>query len=227
MRSNLKLMSILFLFAAISLSAGAVERMGLYQVTPGDRYSTYFDTVAWSYIDRGHFNIQVFFGKDDSKKDSKPGKGNNQFFIRLNLEQYKKIFENTADIRDMKINDNQWDRTISASTQDGVRTVYMTFTNAVDDEITEVFKRGRFEVVMAKDRISAMKLLVEQKRFLNFGGYKKVFLGEAKNLKKAEHGLSLRDEGETGRVTSLKAIKFALQEKTTQSFNQAVKIDKQ
>jgi hypothetical protein len=46
MRSNLKLMSVLFLFAAMAISAGAVETMGLYQVTPGDRYSTYFDTVA-------------------------------------------------------------------------------------------------------------------------------------------------------------------------------------
>jgi hypothetical protein len=226
MRSNLKLMSVLFLFAAMALSAGAVETMGLYQVTPGDRYSTYFDTVAWSYTGRGYFNIQVFFGKEDSKKDSKPGKGNNQFFLQITLDQYNKLFESNAAVKDMKLNDNLWDRTISASSQDGVRTVYMTFTNAIDGEITEVFKRGRFEVVMEKDRISSMKMLIEQKRFLNFGGYKKVFVGEAQNLKKAEHGLSLRDEGETGRVKSMKAIKFALQDKTGKSFKQAVKMDR-
>ncbi len=225
-KKNLKLLCCVFLLTAISLSAGAAETMGLYQVTPGNSHSTYFDTVAWSYTRSGYFNVQIFFGKQDAQKDADPGKGNNQFFIELTPEQYAKIFSSSAALRELKINDYMWNRTFTASSQDNIRTVRMSFTNATDDEISEVFKRGRMEIVMSKDQINSLKFFVERKRFLSVGGYKKVFTGEAHNIKKVANGLALRDEGEIGRIESIKAIAGALNDKTAKGFREAIALDK-
>lgn len=225
-KKNLKLLCCVLLLTAISLSSGAAETMGLYQVTPGKGHSTYFDTVAWTYTRPGYFNVQIFFGKQNTQKDTEAGKGNNQFFIELTPEQYAKIFSGSKTLNELKIKDHMWDRTFTAASNDNIRTVGMSFTNAIDDEITEVFKRGRMEIVMSKDKINSIKFFVEQKRFMSLGGYKKVFVGEARNLKKVVDGLSLRDEGEVGRVNSVTGITAALKDKTGKGFKEAVTIDK-
>lgn len=226
MRTNFRLLSLIFLFAAIAFSAGAAETMGLYQVKPGDDYSTYFDTVAWSYTRPNFFNVQIFFGKGDIKEDDRPGKGNNQFFFELTRQQYEKIFESDKTYRNIKINDNIWNRNVSASTVNGKRVIKTSFTNSLDDEITEVFKRGRLEIIIGEDKIHSLKLFVERKRLLGMFGYKDLFLGEATNLKKVANGLALRDEGEAGRLKSAHLIDMALKDKSAKNFYKVLKLQK-
>jgi hypothetical protein len=200
--------------------------MGLYQVKPGDDYSTYFDTVAWSYTKPNFFNVQIFFGKADIKKDDRPGKGNNQFFFELTRKQYEKIFESDKTFRNIKINDHIWNRNVSVSNVNGKRVVKTSFSNAIDAEVSEVFKRGRLEIVLGKNKIESIKLFVERKRLLGMFGYKDLFLGEATNLKKVASGLALRDEGEAGRLKSAKLIDMALKDKSAQNFFKVLKLQK-
>jgi hypothetical protein len=205
----------------------AAETMGLYQngKRGGSAYSR-FDTVAWSYTRRGHFNVQIYFGKRDIKKKSDEKSADNQFFFEVTPEQYARIFEGNVDVVNMPINDGLWNRSVSTRVMRGRRIVRITFTNAIDDEITEVFKKGFLEMFIAENEIQSMKMLIERKRFMNIGGYKTVFAGEAKRLKKIANGLSLVDEGELGRVTTSSAIKAALATKDNKSFINAIKSEK-
>jgi hypothetical protein len=149
-----------------------------------------------------------------------------QFNFLLTLDEYHKIFESNKELVGFQQNDHIWARKISAKTVDGKRYINVKFENAVDDEVTDVFKRGTLEIVLENDKISLMRMFKEKKRFLGFGGYKTIFKGEARNMKRTVKGLALRDEGEMGRVSSVKAVKIALKDKSAQSFSAAIKADK-
>lgn len=222
-----KILTALFcMIVAFSGSAFAVESMGLYQVKAGDDHSTFFETVAYSYMARGHFTVQITFGEKETQKIDKNSGLAPQFFFLLTRADYEKIFEGNQKLENFAMNDHMWSRKISAETVGGKRTVRVQFENAVDDEITSVFKRGNLEIVLEKGKISLMRMMKEKKRVLNFGGYKTIFLGEARNMNRSAAGLSLRDEGEMGRVTTAAAIDIALVEKNIKSFQAALAAEK-
>jgi len=205
----------------------AVETMGLYLNGKGIGNSdTRFDTIAWSYTKRGHFNVQIFFGDKDIKKKADEKSADNQFFLEITPEQYNRIFEGNVDVVNMPVNDGIWSRSVSTKVMRGRRIVRITFTNAIDDEITEVFKKGSLEMFIAENEIQTMKMTIERKRFMNIGGYKPVFIAEANRLKKVANGLSLVDEGELGRVSTDAAIATALAAKNNNSFMAAIKSEK-
>jgi hypothetical protein len=222
----MKLFLCVFLFAIIAFAAGAAETMGLYQSTPGNESSSHFDTAAWSYTRLKHFNVQLFFGKRDIKIDEDKGKGNNRFFFELTRKQYEQIFESNKPVRNMKVNDHMWDRNISAAGSSNKRVVKISFTNAITPEMSSVFKRGRIEIIMGKNKIHSMKLFIEKKRFMGMFGYKNAFLGEASNLKRTIKGLALLDEGELGRVKSPKLIDMVLKDKSKKNFSKILRLQK-
>ncbi|PKL46329.1 MAG: hypothetical protein CVV42_16920 [Candidatus Riflebacteria bacterium HGW-Riflebacteria-2] len=202
----------------------AAETMGLYLNGKGiGNADTRFDTIAWSFTRPGYFNVQIFFGNKDIKKKSDEKSADNQFFLEITPEQYNRIFEGNVDVVNMPVNDGIWSRSVSTKVMRGRRIVRITFTNAIDDEITEVFKKGFLEMFIAENEIQAMKMMIERKRFMSIGGYKTVFMAEARRLKKVANGLSLVDEGELGRVSTDAAIANALATKNNNSFMAAIK----
>jgi hypothetical protein len=207
MRKIFRGLLVIAMVMAFSVSGFATEAMGLYQVRANDRYSTFLDTVAWSYMARGRFNVQITFQKNEISKIDKKSAMASQFNFLLTLDEYHKIFESNKELVGFQQNDHIWARKISAKTVDGKRYINVKFENAVDDEVTDVFKRGTLEIVLENDKISLMRMFKEKKRFLGFGGYKTIFKGEARNMKRTVKGLALRDEGEMGRVSSVKAVK--------------------
>lgn len=220
------LVALFCMVAVFSGSAFAVESMGLYQVKAGDDHSTFFETVAYSYMARGHFTLQITFGERETQKIDKKSGLAPQFFFLLTRADYEKIFEGNQKVENFSLNDHMWARKISAETVNGKRTVRVEFENAIDDEITSVFKRGHLEIVLEKGKISLMRMMKEKKRMLGFGGYKTIFLGEARNMKRSAAGLSLRDEGEMGRLTTAAAIDLALVDKSAKSFQAALAAEK-
>jgi hypothetical protein len=208
----------------------AVESMGLYQANnyknSAKESVTYFDTVAWTYTRPNYFNIQITFADRDISKRDKKSSGDHQFFFELTRDQYAKIFESNFELNNFPINDNMWSRNISTKVTPQKRIVKIAFVNAIDDEITEVFKRGTLELVITRDEIQSMKMTKERKRFLNIGGYKTIFVGEARRMKRVKKGLGLIDSGEMGRITSKDTIDQALASKDTKGFAAAIKAEK-
>ncbi len=218
-----KILAALFcMLVVFSGNAFAVESMGLYQVRAGDNYSTFFETVAYSYIARGQFTVQITFGEKETQKIDKNSGLAAQFFFLLTRSDYEKIFEGNQKLENFSLNDQMWNRKISAETANGQRVIQVQFENAVDDEITSVFKRGRLDIVLENGKIALLRMMKEKKRVLGFGGYKTIFLGEARGMNRSAAGLSLRDHGEMGRVTTAAAIDMALVDKSEKSFQAAL-----
>lgn len=219
----------IFLFAASFVSvlqeSSAVQSLGLYQTRKGDASSTSLDTIAWSYVSKGHLHVQIVFGAQETSKIDTNSAGANQFFLELTRKDYEKIFESSEKILQMAVNDNIWTRTITAESSSGQRKIAIVFENAVDAEITGVFKRGRMEIELAKEQISSIKMKVEKKRVLNFGGFTTIFAGEANNLQRSRKGLALCDDDEIGRLETLAAIDAALANKTSKGFKEAMEYE--
>jgi hypothetical protein len=170
--------------------------------------------------------VQITFGRKDIRKNSKNGAMNTQFFMELTRCEYEKIFESHVPVVNMPQNDSIWDRQISTKVTQNKRIVYVKFTNSIDSEITEVFKRGTLEIVFSKNKIESMKMVKERKRFLNMGGFKTFFVGEAKDMRIVKNGLGLLDEGEMGRLTTTTSVDKALADKTGKGFNDAISLEK-
>lgn len=224
MKKIIGLVCLMLALLAVTPQLMAAETMGLYLNGKGiGNADTRFDTVAWSYTRPGHFNVQIFFGNKDTRKKADEKSADNQFFLEVTPEQYNRIFEGSVDVVNMPVNDGIWNRSVSTKVMRGRRIVRVTFTNAIDDEITEVFKKGSLEMFIAENEIQSMKMMIERKRFMNVGGYKTVFMAEARRLKKVASGLSLVDEGELGRVSTDAAIASALATKNNKAFMAAIK----
>ena len=230
MKNTLKSFLLIFAFCLLASNLFATETMGLYQAhnykTPAKDSVTFIDSIAWSYTRPNYFNVQITFGRKDIKKNSKDGAMNTQFFMELTKNEYEKIFEKNIPLVGMPINDSIWDRKVSTRITPKKRIVTINFTNAIDAEITEVFKKGTLEIVFAKNQIESMKMRKERKRFLNIGGFKTFFVGESYNLRMVKKGLGLLDEGEMGRLLTDEAINKALNNKTAKGFNEAISAEK-
>lgn len=218
-------LALTMVFAGTSLFAA--ETMGQYLNRPSDKdNSTFLDTMAWTYTQPNYLIVQVTFADKDIQKRDKDGAGTHQFFLELNRAEYEKIFEANTALVDMPVNDQMWDRKVSTEVTPAGRVVKVAFTNAIDKEITEVFSRGTLELQMKKDEIVSMKMFKEKKRFLNMGGYKTAFIGEATSLKRAIKGLALLDNGEMGRLAEVEKIDKALAVKTGKNFSELIKARK-
>ncbi|MBF0410734.1 MAG: hypothetical protein HQM10_25540 [Candidatus Riflebacteria bacterium] len=225
MRNLLRNFCLAMAFSVLSTGLWAVESMGKYQNTASED-STYFDTVVWTYTAYNTMNVQITFNERDVKLINDGSPDEYQFYMELSRADYEKIFEANEPVTNFANNDHMWDRNISTQISGNKRTVKISFTNAVDAEITSVFKRGTLEAVFENGMISSLKMQKEKKRFLNMGGFKNTFNAEAKSLKKTANGLSLRDEGEMGRLLKAENIDFALKNKNTKGFRQAVDSEK-
>lgn len=217
MKNKVALMFLAMLF--MTVSGFAVESMGLYQVKPGDRNSTFLDTAAWSYTRNGYLNVHLNFGeKDISRTDKKMGFAA-QFTFELTREEYQRIFESQQALTNMPSNDHIWNRNISTSNQGNRRIVNVSFIDPTDGH-----KRGKLEIVLEKEVIVSLRMMKEKKRMI--GGYKMFFEGHAKNMKRSEKGLALRDSGQMGRVTEVTAVDMALADKSAKGFNDALNSQK-
>lgn len=219
----------IFLFAALFVSvlheSCAVQSLGLYQTRKDDASSTSLDTIAWSYVSKGHLHVQIVFGEQETIKIDTNSAGANQFFLELTRKDYEKIFESSENFSGMVINDSIWNRVLTAESFAGKRKIAIVFENSIDAEITDVFKRGRLEIEFAKEQINSIKMKVEKKRMLNFGGFSTIFAGEANNLQRSRKGLALCDDDEIGRLETLAAIDAALANKTSKGFKDAIEYE--
>ncbi len=208
----------------------AVESMGRYEGirsgAPAGEAVTFFDTCAWTYTEPGKMDIQITFGKNDPSEVKKGGPDVYQFAINLSRADYEKIFEAATPVKDMVIDDQLWSRKITTEITGSRRLVSIVFTNAIDKEITSVFKRGTLEIVLEKGEIASMKMMKEKKRFLNMGGFSTSFVGEVNGMKRVKKGLALLDEGEMGRLIKAENIDKALAKKNTKGFQEAVQLEK-
>ncbi|MFZ2958484.1 MAG: hypothetical protein WA705_16475 [Candidatus Ozemobacteraceae bacterium] len=226
MRTALRTLLLAAIILCLPVAVFSAQSLGRYEgIRTGahhDEPLSFFDTSAWTYTPPKTINVQISFCKQDDGEAKNDGPDVFQFAFEMTLDQFERLFETTQTIQNLPVNDMLYSRTVNAQTQGRTRTVTINFENSKDADVHDVYKRGQVTIVLQDGQITSLRLLRERKRFLL--GFKTVFEGEIRNLRKVKNGLALMDDGEMGRLLARDLILKALESKNPDSFKELLKV---